>query len=73
MLGFSFVDNTNFITWEDFVAENCRRLEAAHNCCVAWANRHDVAFALEKYQLMHFIRRRRYAIADLASTVRITS
>ena len=70
-LGFGFIDDTNLITWGDSAAENCRQLETAYDYYTEWANRHGATFAPKKYQLMHFIRRRRHAAADLASAVRI--
>jgi hypothetical protein len=70
-MAFGFVDDTNLITWGRTAEENCRRLTAAHDRCIAWAKRHGASFAPEKYQLMHFTRRRRHDSADLASTVRI--
>lgn len=70
-LAFGFVDDTNLISWGATAAENCRRLEAAHDKCIAWAKRHGAQFAPEKYQLIHFTRRRRDPSGDLASSVRI--
>ena len=37
VLGFGFVDDTNIITWSGSAQENCRRLEAAHDRCIACA------------------------------------
>src|SRR5436305_9119998 len=70
-LGFGFVDDTNLITWGNTAQENCQRLTSAHNRCIAWAKRHGAVFAPEKYQIIHFTRRRRHPPGDLASTVRI--
>ena len=70
-LAFGFVDDTNLIAWSGSAAENCLRLTEAHGRCVAWAKRHGASFAPEKYQLMHFTRRRHHDSADLASTVQI--
>ncbi len=71
-LGFGFVDDTNLMAWGDTAEGNCRRLEQAHDRCIAWAKRHGAKFAPDKYQLIHFSRRRS-AGADLASQVRIAS
>ncbi|ORY18516.1 hypothetical protein BCR34DRAFT_596108 [Clohesyomyces aquaticus] len=54
----------------DFYLECALRLTAAHDKCVAWAKRYGAKFAPDKYQLMHFTRRRGQR-EDLASTVRI--
>jgi Reverse transcriptase (RNA-dependent DNA polymerase)/Endonuclease-reverse transcriptase len=70
-LGFGFVDDTNLITWGDTAQDNCQRLTNAHDKCTAWAKRHGAIFAPDKYQLMHFTRKRRHPSEDLASTVRI--
>jgi len=71
VMGFGFVDDTNLVTWGPSAAENCRKLTAAHTQCEEWASTNGARFAPEKYQLMHFTRRRRHACEDLASTVRI--
>jgi hypothetical protein len=70
-LGVGFVDDTNLITWGESAADNCRRLTTAHAECESWAAENGARFAPEKYQLIHFTRRRRHAREDLASTVRI--
>jgi hypothetical protein len=70
-LGFGFVDDTNLITWGHSAQENCRRLEEAHEMCMAWARRHGSKFAPDKYKLIHFTKRRRDPSGDLASAVRI--
>jgi hypothetical protein len=71
VLGFGFVDDTNLIAWGDSAADNSRRLTAAHAQCKQWADNSGATFAPEKYQLIHFTKRRRHAREDLASTVRI--
>jgi hypothetical protein len=73
ILGFGFVDDTNLITWGASAAENCRKLTTAHSQCEEWAREHSAQFAPDKYQLIHFTRRRRHANEDLASTVQIGS
>jgi hypothetical protein len=40
---------------------------------LAWAKRYRAKFAPEKYQLIHFTRRRRDLNGDLASAIRIDS
>ena len=56
--GSAFVDDTNMLTVSPSVAVNCQRLEQAHNKCLAWAKRHRVKFAPDKYKLIYFTRRR---------------
>ena len=53
-----FVDDTNILAWSYTTEENCRILEEKHKACEAWAKRHGVRFAPEKYELIHFTRRR---------------
>lgn len=71
MLGFGFVDDTNLVTWSATVEENCRKLSAVYTQCVEWARTNGAKFAPDKYQLIHFTRRKRHAREDLASTVSI--
>jgi hypothetical protein len=71
VLGFGFVDDTNLIAWGDSAVDNCRRLTAAHSQCKQWANNSGATFAPEKYQLIHFTKRRRHAREDLTATVQI--
>src|SRR5947209_15083142 len=54
MLGFGFVDDTTLVTWGNSAESNCRRLEAAHDKCIAWAKRFGAKFAPAKYQVIHF-------------------
>jgi len=50
---------------------NCRRLEEAHERCMAWSRRHGTKFAPDKYKLIHFTWRKRDPRGDLASAVKI--
>ena len=70
-MGFGFVDDTNLIAWGSSARDNCRRLDAAHAKCVAWAKRYGAKFAPDKYQLIHFTRKRRDPSGDLASSIRV--
>ena len=47
--GSAFVDDTNILTISPSVAVNCRRLEEAHNKCLAWARKYRIKFAPNKY------------------------
>ena len=53
-----FVDDVTLMAWGDSTEDNCRRLTEAHAQCDWWAGRHGARFAPEKYELMHFTRRR---------------
>jgi len=72
-LAFGFVDDTNLIAWGDSAQDNCRRLEIVHDRCITWAQRHGAFFTPVKYQLIHFTRRKRDPLGDLANTVRIAT
>ena len=67
-LGIGFVDDTNILVWGPSAAANCRRLENLHEQCLSWARRHGAVFAPDKYQLIHFTRRR---TADVTAKVNI--
>ena len=64
----AFVDDLNILVYSSSTAENCRRLERAHEKCQEWARRHGAKFSPEKYELIHFTRSRR---TDLHEAVRI--
>lgn len=64
----AFVDDLNILVYSSSTAENCRRLERAHEKCQEWARRHGAKFSPEKYELIHFTRSRR---TDLHKAVRI--
>jgi hypothetical protein len=70
VLGFGFVDDTTLITWGDSATVNCQRLTNAHDKCVAWAKRFGAVFAPDKYQVIHFTKKKRIT-EDLRSTVTI--
>src|SRR6266480_2919625 len=55
-----FVDDVNLLAYGRTTEDNCRQLELIHDRCLAWAKRYGALFALEKYVLMHFSRRRQF-------------
>ncbi|ODM15178.1 hypothetical protein SI65_09417 [Aspergillus cristatus] len=55
-----FADNMNMVAFGRSTEDNCRHLERAHGRCMDWARRYGANFAPEKYELMHFSRRRCY-------------
>src|SRR2546430_6881400 len=57
-VGLGFIDDTKLLVWGPTAAGNCRQLEAAHERCMEWAQRHGAVFAPDKYKLIHFTRRR---------------
>jgi hypothetical protein len=40
-----FVDDSNILAFGESIEANCKKLEAAHNKCLSWANRYGAAFA----------------------------
>jgi hypothetical protein len=70
VLGFGFVDDTTLVTWSDSAESNCKRLTAAHKKYRAWAKRFGAKFAPDKYQIIHFTKKRRVT-TDLYSTIQI--
>lgn len=63
-----FVDDMNIVAFGRSTEGNCRRLERAHEQCLDWARRYGAKFAPEKYELMHFSRRRCY---DMNATIEV--
>src|SRR6266480_6796433 len=55
-----FVDDVNLLAYGRTTEDNCRQLELIHDRCLAWAKQYGALFALEKYVLMHFSRRRQF-------------
>jgi exonuclease III len=70
LLGFGFVDDTTLIAWGRSATENCRRLTEAHDKCISWARRYGARFAPDKYQLIHFTKKKKVS-EDLLATVEI--
>lgn len=70
LIGFGFVDDMTLATWSNSARKNCRRLEKAHEICEKWAKRHGAEFAPDKYQLIHFTKKKKVT-EDLKSTITI--
>jgi hypothetical protein len=51
-----FVDDVNILTYEKSIEENCKSLKIIHRVCEKWAIRHEIVFALTKYELIHLTR-----------------
>jgi hypothetical protein len=49
-----FADDTHILTYGTSTTINCRTLEQAHERYLAWAARHAMCFAPNKYELTHF-------------------
>ena len=70
MLGFGFIDDTTLVTWGDSAESNCKWLTMVHDKCMGWAKRFRARFAPDKYQIIHFTKKRKVT-AGLQSTIRI--
>ena len=51
-----FVDDTNFLSYNNDITTNCKRLESAWKLCEQWARTRGMRFAPQKSELMHFTR-----------------
>ena len=67
-----FADNTNLLAFGDTTSSNCNALEEAYRICEEWVESHDMTFALQKYTLIHFTRRRHQQIQAPAHLGHIT-
>lgn len=54
-----FVDDVNLLVYSFFTRWNCQILSELHDKCLEWANRHEVDFASQKYELIHLFRTRK--------------
>jgi hypothetical protein len=64
-----FMDDINILTYSKSTERNCLELETVHSRCLAWAKRFGMKFAPQKYELIHFTRRR--TAFNLAATIRL--
>jgi hypothetical protein len=51
-----FVDDVNILAYEKSIEENCKSLKIIHRVCKRWAIRHEIVFALIKYELIYLTR-----------------
>ena len=54
-----FADDTNLLAFSSSLKSNLLKLKSTHSKCQDWARKHGMKFAPEKYELLHFSRRRR--------------
>ena len=59
----------NILAFSQSTTNNYRILEKTHKDCLEWADRFSIKFAPQKYELVHFTRRRK--AFDLSACVRI--
>ena len=63
-----FVDDVNILAYSRSTASNCRKIEQVHQKCLAWAQRFGLKFAPQKYELIHFTRRKGF---DLSANIQL--
>jgi hypothetical protein len=51
-----FADDVNMLSYKRITEINCKNLEQTHERCMKWARQHEMRFASQKYELIHFIR-----------------
>ena len=52
------MDDLYILTYGPSTEGNCTRLRGIHDKCLAWASKHSMEFAPQKYELIHFARTR---------------
>jgi len=62
-----FADDVQLLAFGDSAAENCRKLGRVHDRCIAWAKRTGMQPSPQKYELIHFSKRRTIAGETQAS------
>ena len=53
-----FADDTNLLAFGYSLKSNLLKLKNTHLKCLSWAARHGMVFSSEKYEILHFSRRR---------------
>ena len=53
-----FADNTNLLAFGHSLKSNLLKLKNTHHKYLSWAARHGIVFSPEKYEILHFSRRR---------------
>ena len=53
-----FADDTNLLAFSPSLKSNLLKLKSTHSKCLDWVRKHGMKFAPEKYELLHFSRRR---------------
>ena len=53
-----FADDTNLLAFGHSLRSNLLTLKNTHLKCLSWAARHGMVFSPEKYEILHFSRRR---------------
>lgn len=72
ILPLSLADNFCLLAFGNNPASNCRALEKPHGICLQWVEKHEMEFALHKYTLTHFTRRRLQDINAILNLEHVT-
>lgn len=59
---FGFADDIKILAYGPRTTANCTHLAIAHEICLAWAETHGKKFAVAKYGLTYFTRRRGFDV-----------
>ena len=70
IIALGFIDNINLILQGNTIVENYTRLNQAYNRYIIQVTQYGAKFALDKYQFIYFIRKRRVS-SNLALIVNI--
>ena len=54
--GVGFADDLTALVYSKSTERNCAKLEELHRDCLRWARKHGMAFAPDKYELIHMTR-----------------
>jgi hypothetical protein len=54
--GVGFADDLTALVYSKSTERNCAKLEELHRECLRWAKKHGMAFAPDKYELIHMTR-----------------
>ncbi len=65
----NFVNDINILTYDINITNSCRALKKTHVICELWTRRHDVRFALIKYELLHLTKNHRRF--DMTITIKV--
>ena len=69
--GIGFVDDANLIAFGRDTDATCKSLEKVHDKIMVWADKYGAVFAPQKYELIHFTRKR--MAVDVTRGIRIGS
>jgi hypothetical protein len=69
MIVIDFVNDINILIYDINTINNCKLLKKMHDHCLLWNRRHEIVFALIKYELIHLTRN--IAKFDMQTSIKI--